>query len=297
MAQRTGSSGPGAARVRQPPPDLPGTLPGWLNGTRQLVLRRILSRLFSEIYADLGGLKQAADTPVIAISNHASVYDGLVTMAACDSLKRPQWLGVHHDVLERRPWSRRLGYFALQPANPERTHRQLASIAGLMSRQTDGVTWLFPQGCIVAHGRQVPVRDGALRLGHQVEGVALVACSLHYELFDRRRPYAWLRCSAPVDMVDDVEALGTLLDDASSGLHSDLRHGTGHYEPLLGRSTSTVLASNLPVDLQRVAHALNVDLDTARHLIADGADEQTAAAVGRHCGALYRQLVQRAATE
>lgn len=107
-------------------------LPAPLDRARAALVRRGLAAVFSEVYADLDGMRAAVGHPVVAISNHSSVFDGFVAMTACDRVGRSMHLGVRASVLTSHPWSRHLGYFAVSPGDRARTDQMLCSMARLL---------------------------------------------------------------------------------------------------------------------------------------------------------------------
>ena len=145
-------------------------------------------------------------------------------------------------------------------------------------------------------GVRVPARDGAARIARRVANAVIVPCAIRYEFFERARPYAWLKCLTPLTPPDGANALDRHLDDACRRLDEDLKHGSGAYEPLARASTGTILIRNVPVDVGRVAHALDIDVVRARSLFTGGTSRsERAAAVGtvsRECGALYGELIR-----
>jgi 1-acyl-sn-glycerol-3-phosphate acyltransferase len=215
----------------------------------------VLALPFAGVYADLLAFQRTWGSPVVVVANHVCVYDSWLTRLACDSLDRPMWLAAAAQLVEWVPPLRLAGLFPVRRGEPVATARQLRSVGELAQRDERRAVVFFPEGGHVRPGLKVTVERGAVAVARAAHA-PIVPLALHYEFFERARPFAFIRASTPVDAdrVTSVDLRATL-DDASSGLRRDLIEGTGSYRPLLRQGAGTRLVANVPLDRRRLGRS------------------------------------------
>jgi 1-acyl-sn-glycerol-3-phosphate acyltransferase len=145
-----------------------------------------------------------------------------------------------------------LGLFAVWGGTPVATARQLRAIGELARQDKRRAVVFFPEGGHVRPGLKVGAQRGALIVARAAHA-PIVPLALHYEFFEKARPFAYVRAAKPIGVEHDTRVdLRTVLDDASSRLRADLIEGTGSYSPLLRPGGGTQLVANVPLDPRRL---------------------------------------------
>ncbi len=245
-------SGEVSTETRKASQEFPGTLPGALDVLRPHVLRRVLALPLTQAYADLRTFAQLDERPVVVIANHICLLDSALLILACEGQGRKAWLAAAQTVLDRFPPLQRLGAFAVSHGSPVASARQLREIAARAKRSTPGrAIVIFPEGGHVRPGLRADVRRGALALA-RASGAPIIPVALHYELFERARPFAYLRAVEPVEVHGrEIVDLREVIDCAQAQLMRDLLDGTGSYQPLLRPRAEISLVANVPLDRRR----------------------------------------------
>lgn len=218
-------------------------------------VRMTLSVPFAGVYADLLALRQTCGRPVVVVANHICIYDSWLTRLACDTLKRPMWLAAAAPLVDWVLPLRLFGLFPVRRGTPVATARQLRAIGKLAQQDKRRAVVFFPEGGHVRPCLKVAVERGALTVA-RAANAPIVPLALHYEFFERARPFAYLKAAMPVEVEHDARIdLRTTLDGASSSLHRDLIEGTGSYRPLLRLGCGTKLVANVPLNPRRLGRS------------------------------------------
>jgi 1-acyl-sn-glycerol-3-phosphate acyltransferase len=234
---------------------LPKDIPSVIQPGCSVALRMVLSVPFAGVYADLRAMQQLCGSPIVVVANHICVYDSWLARVVCDALKRPIWLAAAASLLDWVPPLRWFGLFAVRGGTPVATARQLRAIGELARGDKRRAVVFFPEGGHVRPGLKVPAQRGALAVARAAHA-PIVPLALHYEFFERARPFAYLRAAEPVDVEHDTRVdLRAVLDDASNRLGRDLIEGTGSYSPLLRQRGRTQLVANVPLDRRRLSRS------------------------------------------
>ncbi|MCW2981301.1 MAG: uncharacterized protein JWO14_3028 [Solirubrobacterales bacterium] len=258
-----------------------------------------------EVYGELASLHLVGDAPVLVIANHVCAWDAEVAMLVTQELGRQFSLAAAPSVLERWPILRRVGFFPIERGANLKTAQILRAIGKDLDHNNRKGIWIFPHGCHVRTGVLVEPERGALAVARAAPRAKLVPVALHYELFEGRRPTAWVKALPAVEGDASRLALGELIARASSALAADLRNGADGYRPLLNPGRRTVLLENVPCDVRRIDAALDradlpLTFESALSLNATELEQlqpPLLAAVGNYAGPLYRDLFKKTLDE
>jgi hypothetical protein len=285
--------------------DSQGLLAGISSRLRHAALIGGLRLGIREVYGDLASLRKLGDVPVLVVANHVCAWDAEVAMLATDELGRDFSLAAAPVVLERWPILRRVGFFPVERGANLKAAQLLRAVGRNLDHSSRKTVWIFPHGCHIRTGLLVEPERGALAVARAAPRAKVVPVALHYELFEGRRPTAWVKALPVVDGNASHLALGELIVRATSALATDLRNGSTNYRPLLNPRRRTILLENVPCDVRRLDAALTraglpLTFESALRLSPaelERLQPHLLAAVGNYAGPLYRELFKKTLEE
>ncbi|MEM1060437.1 MAG: lysophospholipid acyltransferase family protein [Verrucomicrobiota bacterium] len=216
---------------------LPARKSAWRDRLMYVYLRRMLGGAFRDVR--LRGREHLAaldpSRPVLAVSNHAGWWDGLMIFRLTRVLaERDFYCMMEEKQLRPNRFFTWIGAFGVNLDDRRESARSLRYALDLLARP-GALVWVFPQGELASPHQPIVVKPGAAFLARKAEGVQVLPLALRYEFLRDEKPHALIEAGAPLapaagafsdeQIRIGLEAVGARLDAAVRTM--DVGEGAG----------------------------------------------------------------------
>lgn len=190
------------------------------------VMRRQVRSNFRALRVASPGLPQIpSDAPLIVYSNHPSWWDPALFFVISAALfpDRASFGPMEKAALQRYPFMRRIGIFAVTPGSLSGATRFLRSGQQILA-DPGRMLWVTGQGSFAdPRLRPAALQPGIAHLMRRVPGAVAIPLALEYPFWSEKRPEALVGFGAPVRAAGQhPEALNAALAGALEAAQDDL---------------------------------------------------------------------------
>ncbi|MEO5580473.1 MAG: 1-acyl-sn-glycerol-3-phosphate acyltransferase [Gemmatimonadaceae bacterium] len=179
--------------------DIALPLPGALRAFDSLFLPWMRRRIAG---IHISGISlEAAERPLILVSNHVSWWDGFLVREVHRRIRpaAPLHTIMLEEELRRRPLFRLLGCLGIDPHSPASVVRCLHVLRGRLERRPDSVVVYFPQGRIwPSHRRPLGFQRGIELFGRHLPSADMLPMGIHLEPLSAPTPHAFITAGSVV---------------------------------------------------------------------------------------------------
>lgn len=226
---------------------------------------RFLDRLFRGTFAtvrwhSLGDWRTwSGDTPILAIANHTSWWDGFLSHQVSRAMGRPFRILMEAEHLARYRVFRRVGALPIERRSAHQAVRDLAVAGACLAGNT--MVWIYPQG-MRRPAAEPPTRlehGAAWLIAHHRGPLRVLPVAFRYTFLSEQRPEAFALLGEPMVVQAPTEEgrrpvtarLATALTETLAALDADLAaERVDHFSSLV---TGRLSINNR---LDRIRHAL-----------------------------------------
>jgi len=179
---------------------LPARKSAWRDRLMYAYLRRMLRRSFRDVRLRGGEHLAGLDPkrPVLAVSNHAGWWDGLMIFRLTRVLpERDFYCMMEEKQLRPNRFFTWIGAFGVNLDDRREAARSVRYALGRLERP-DALVWVFPQGRLASPQEPIEVRPGAAYLAEKAPGVQVLPLALRYEFLRDEKPHALIEAGAPL---------------------------------------------------------------------------------------------------
>lgn len=187
--------------------------------------------------------------------------------------------------LQRNPRLAHLGLRAIPRDDPIAAAQVLRKEGKRLASTTGQALWIYPQGGFFRVWERPVVETGILGVRATARSVNFVSVALHYEMYGPRRTWVWLKIvPVPAPGPRNAVQLGETLHETQAALLTDLRDGTGEYQPILREKSPVVVLDGVPVNVNTVNEFLGLDPDTQGAMVVSDPVTRKLVITGRPVG-------------
>ena len=194
---------------------------------RRVIIPRLLKDLDSVRFIDTP-TDLDTDRPLLVLANHTSWWDGFLVHELVRRVrpKAPLYTIMLERELGRARFLRWTGCIGIEPGDPGTVRRAVNTVRALASEEPTTAVQFFPQGAIgPSRARPLGFKEGYRLVARALGEASILPVGIHLELFNRRKPTAFVVCAppfegaTPVPSAEQLEArIGAALDDLNRHL-------------------------------------------------------------------------------
>lgn len=172
----------------------------WFEKAFSVYNRHLLKHRFNSLQiTGLNSLiRKDKATPLILYANHSSWWDGLVFLEILRRFDYENYVMMEEKQLRKLFLFRRLGAFSVVRENPRAAVKSINYAANLLSKNSNRMLLIFPQGEILPNDvRPLQFYQGLTRIIEKVQKCRTIPAALRFEFAGNFKPEIYVKIGEP----------------------------------------------------------------------------------------------------